>query len=687
MGLRASQYYDVSLLAEASFGYLYRVKKSGTEGFIALRVADMPEASPDDLVHLAEECRLYFQYQHHKIVQFSEPMIDWESGHIEVEMEYMPGGTLEQYLVGNHGSQIPEVDIWQILGDVTEGLAHLHGRINGRAPTAHCDLRPATILRKQNIFKLSFFSLSRFIMRRPNRKSLADARLYVAPETMRWQTSGPAADIWSLGLIILDLASTLTVRYGSAAHDLSSLSLSGYSETLTWLAHSCLLVDPTERITAAEIFALLPTQQAARAAVYNAIIASRTPADYLSESLCYTDFFVSPQHHDAGLMHQALGPSQILDLPKTNSAPDIDADAPEAELPKFTTACDDTPSSGRQAKLPGTPSSVVSTDSNSDIQEYGNIATSFVHFNSPGSTLHNQKAVIESKIRLLSASPYEAVTTSLASNNPQLLFALLSHIYMHNVLINAAEIFRYQSQHLIEVQEKTPLMWAAHMGATATVNANLSLVRHVYLGDTALMFAASAGHLECVKLLLSEIGIQKHTSVTVFAHVSGWTALMKAAQNGHAVTTELLLLEAGARKADGMTALMLAAQANHYDSVRLLLEREACMQDQDGWTALMYAAREGSLASLRLLLEREKGMTADNGQTALVAAIRAGQKECIQALFPFEGSLRNSQGDLLYELVLAEMKRAEAVEARQRMDMVEDTISEAAGHASTIPVN
>lgn len=111
------------------------------------------------------------------------------------------------------------------------------------------------------------------------------------------------------------------------------------------------------------------------------------------------------------------------------------------------------------------------------------------------------------------------------------------------------------------------------------------------------------------------------------------------------------------------------------------------MQDQDGWTALMYAAREGSLASLRLLLEREKGMTADNGQTALVAAIRAGQKECIQALFPFEGSLRNSQGDLLYELVLAEMKRAEAVEARQRMDMVEDTISEAAGHASTIPVN
>ncbi|EFO62235.1 Kinase, NEK [Giardia lamblia P15] len=685
MGLRAGQYYDVSLLAEASFGYLYRVKKNGTEGFIALRVADMPEVSPDELMRLAEECRLYFQYQHHKVVQFSEPMIDWASGHIEVEMEYMSGGTLEQYLIGKHGCQIPEVDIWQILGDVTEALAHLHSRINGRAPTPHCDLRPATILRKQNVFKLSFFSLSRFIMRRPNRKSLTDARLYVAPETMRWQTSGPAADVWSLGLIILDLASTLTVRYGSTAHDLSSISLSGYSETLTWLAHACLLVDPTERITAAEIFALLPTQQAARAAIYNAVLASKTPADYLSESLCYTDFFVPPQHYEARSTHQALSPSQILDLPKNN--PTLYTDAPEADLNRLTTAYDDTPSSGRQAKLPGTPSSTMSTDSDSDVQEYGNIATSFSCFNTPSSTLHNQKAVVESKIRLLSVSPYEAITTSLASNNPQLLFSLLSHIYTHNILINAAEIFRYQSQHLIEVQEKTPLMWAAHMGAAATVHANLSLVRHVYLGDTALMFAASAGHLECVKLLLSEIGIQKHTSVAVFAHVSGWTALMKAAQNGHTITTELLLLEAGARKADGMTALMLAAQANHYDIVRLLLEREACMQDQDGWTALMYAAREGSLATLRLLLEREKGMIADNGQTALVAAIRAGQKDCIQALFPFEGNLRNSQGDLLYELVLAKMKHAEAVEAKQRMDLVEDTISEAVGHALTMPVN
>lgn len=680
MGLRAGRYYDVSLLAEASFGYLYRVRKSGTEGFIALRVADMPGTSQDDLVHLAEECRLYFQYQHHRIVQFSEPLIDYESGHIEVELEYMPGGTLEQYLVGKHGCQIPEVEVWQILGDVTEALAHLHSRINGRTPTPHCDIRPATILRKQNFFKLSFFSLSRFIARRPNRKSLTDARLYVAPETMRWQTSGPAADIWSLGLIILDLTSTLTTRYGSAAHDLSSMSLPGYSETLTWLAHACLLVDPAERITAAEIFALIPTQQAARAAIYTAMLVSKTPADYLSESLCYTDFFISPyaQLQKSAPMHQALGPSQVLDLSTFNRT--LDGDAPEAELDKLTTACDDVLSPGRQAKLPGTPSGVTPTDSDSDRQEYGDVTTSFVHYTCADSVQHTQKAVLESKIRLLTVSPYEAITTSLASNNPKLLFALLSHIYAHNVKINAAELFRYQSQHIIEVQEKTPLMWAAHMGAAATVNANLSLVRHVYLGDTALMFAASAGHLECVKLLLSEIGIQKHTSVTVFARVSGWTALMKAAQNGHAVTTELLLLEAGARKADGMTALMLAAQANHYDCVKLLLEKEVCMQDQDGWTALMYAAREGSLASLRLLLERENGMTADNGQTALAAAIRAGQKECIQALFPFEGQLKNSQGDLLYKLVLAEMKCAEAVEAKQRMDLAEDAISKAVEH-------
>lgn len=676
MGLQAGRYYDVSLLAEASFGYLYRVKKNGTEGFIALRVADMPQVSNDDLVHLAEECRLYFQYQHHRVVQFHEPIIDYESRHVEVELEYMPNGTLEQYLIEKHGSQIQEVEIWQILGDISEALAHLHSCINGRTPTAHCDLRPATILRKQRTFKLSFFSLSRFIARRPKRKSLIDAHIYIAPEAMRWQSSGPAADIWSLGLIILDLTSTLTKHYGSAAHDLSTTSLPGYSETLTWLSRACLRIEPSERITAAEIFALMPVQQAVRAAIYSTIVASKAHADYLSESLYYTDFFVTShtKSYADDPAHQALGPSQVLSDFNLNMT--IDTSAPEAELNRLQSTSGDTLSPGRQATLPGTPSGATSTDSEGDGCEYGDVVTSLIHLNSPRSTLHSIEALLGSKIRLLSTSPYEAITTSLASNNPKLLFALLSYIYANDIKIHTLEIFKYQSQHIIEAKEKTPLMWAAHMGAAATVNANLSLVRHVYQGDTALMFAASAGHLECVKLLLSEIGIQRHTSVAVYARVSGWTALMKASQNGHAITTEMLLLEAGARKADGMTALMLAAQADHYDCVKLLLEHEACMQDQDGWTALMYAAREGSLTSLHLLMEREKGMIADNDQTALAVAIRAGQKKCIQELFPYEGNLKNSRGDLLYKLVLAEMRCEEAAEAKQRMDLVEDAIGE-----------
>jgi len=65
----------------------------------------------------------------------------------------------------------------------------------------------------------------------------------------------------------------------------------------------------------------------------------------------------------------------------------------------------------------------------------------------------------------------------------------------------------------------------------------------------------------------------------------------------------------------GKTALMVAAQFDHLDSARLLLDRGAqvnattWMQNgtglaHDGRTALMYAAATGSLSMVKLLLER-----------------------------------------------------------------------------------
>lgn len=85
-------------------------------------------------------------------------------------------------------------------------------------------------------------------------------------------------------------------------------------------------------------------------------------------------------------------------------------------------------------------------------------------------------------------------------------------------------------------------------------------------GWTSLMFAAEAGHAECVKLLLDAgVDIERRTA-------TGCTALMYAAMDGRAECIRLLL-DAGADKAAvnqmGQSAFVFAAMEGHHE----LLER------------------------------------------------------------------------------------------------------------------
>ncbi len=53
---------------------------------------------------------------------------------------------------------------------------------------------------------------------------------------------------------------------------------------------------------------------------------------------------------------------------------------------------------------------------------------------------------------------------------------------------------------------------------------------------------------------------------------------------------------------------MVAAYYGHAGCVRMLIEKEARMQDEKGMTALMHAASQGHSDTVAILLEKEKGM-------------------------------------------------------------------------------
>ena len=80
----------------------------------------------------------------------------------------------------------------------------------------------------------------------------------------------------------------------------------------------------------------------------------------------------------------------------------------------------------------------------------------------------------------------------------------------------------------------------------------------------------------------------------------GFTALQLAAQNRHVETVAKLLDSAGTKEEKGYTALHLAVQAGNADLVRQLLALPTCdpaAKDIDGLTALHWAASKGMVHS------------------------------------------------------------------------------------------
>ena len=128
------------------------------------------------------------------------------------------------------------------------------------------------------------------------------------------------------------------------------------------------------------------------------------------------------------------------------------------------------------------------------------------------------------------------------------------------------------------------------------------------MGAAALCRAAERGHFEVVRLLL-EAGADKdrRTSSTPRSTGLSFIETEHAVWFGDLAVPHRLLAGADedAADADGAMALHVAAQHNHVEVVRLLLEAGADKDAENafGATALSIAAEEGHLDVFRLLQE------------------------------------------------------------------------------------
>ena len=211
--------------------------------------------SPELFTRFKREVALLEQSNHPFIAHFYELIEDQRCYYLC--MEYADNGDFESFLKAR-GNMLPENMCRYFLTEMVLALDYLHNTCR----IAHRDLKPENILLdRYNNIRISDFGLSNtFSDLNPTLTSNCGSPAYASPELAQGQPYTKAADIWSLGVILYQMATgNLPFQAPDIQGILSKIvSAEPYyppilDAQLIDLLKQMLCKNPRERISAAEI--------------------------------------------------------------------------------------------------------------------------------------------------------------------------------------------------------------------------------------------------------------------------------------------------------------------------------------------------------------------------------------------------------------------------------------------------
>ncbi len=164
-------------------------------------MVELKEEDIDDIeqeIMIMKECKSPFVVgyngtYHHKL-----------QNRIWIVIEYCQGGSVSDMMFIT-GIRFSEKMIVEIIASITIGLEYLHSR-----GIIHRDLKAANVLlTADGHIRLADFGVSAVLTeKRPKRKTAIGAPFWMAPEVVQEQLYDCSADIWSLGITLIETAET-----------------------------------------------------------------------------------------------------------------------------------------------------------------------------------------------------------------------------------------------------------------------------------------------------------------------------------------------------------------------------------------------------------------------------------------------------------------------------------------------
>ncbi len=271
IGQTLGHYKVLEQIGEGGMGVVYRAHDSRLGRDVALKVLPTTLAgNPDARERLLHEARTASRLNHPYICVVHD--VGEAEGQIYVAMELIRGQTLRTVAAG--GPLAPELVLRYGI-QMADALAHAH-----RHGVIHRDLKTANVIVTEGRVKILDFGLAiqraqpetgdatRSRLSLESSSAVAGTLAYVAPELLRGQPSDERSDVWSLGVILYELASGKRPFTGDTDFELSSAILvkapevlpGRMSPTVEMVIHRSLKKDPRQRYqSAGEVQAALET--------------------------------------------------------------------------------------------------------------------------------------------------------------------------------------------------------------------------------------------------------------------------------------------------------------------------------------------------------------------------------------------------------------------------------------------
>ena len=203
-GKRVCQYRVLEVLGGGGMGMVYKAEDLKLGRRVALKF--LPEELAGDLValrRLEEEAQTASSLNHPNICTIYD--IEDYQGQPFIAMELLEGETLQQHLTASAPNAIPVLSLIDIATQVCLGLEAAHGK-----GIVHPDIKPANIfLTKQGLVKLLDFGVAKLVAN----EAVADADAdvvgttgYMSPEQVRKEELDGRSDLFSLGMVLYEMA-------------------------------------------------------------------------------------------------------------------------------------------------------------------------------------------------------------------------------------------------------------------------------------------------------------------------------------------------------------------------------------------------------------------------------------------------------------------------------------------------